>query len=645
MIDPTPVPGSAAATDANIDIPLRVEGFKGTPEEIERQWYKEVYLGRGDTMAQLTWRALLMGMVLGGVLSLTNLYIGLKAGWGFGVAITACIVSYAVWTLFQRIGWAKTPMTILENNCMQSTASSAGYSTGSTLVSAYSAYFMINNQSLPIGLMLAWVFFLAVLGVTMAIPMKRQMINVEQLRFPTGIAAAETLRALYSKGQRAAQSARALTIGAIAAAVSQFWSDGLGLVSAKLAPFALSNLVQRFNLAVLGKAWITRTVAFVWDPVFIAAGVLMGLRPAASMLLGGTLCWAVFVPIMQARGVITGTTYRDIVQWTLWGGVACMVVSGLLSFFLQWRTIVRAFRGLGASLSGGAAKAKLSEMDAIEAPISWFLVAQILTLGVLAWLAKVSFNMPVWQTVVAVVLSFFLALVACRVSGETDTTPTGAMGKVTQLVFGGLSPGNMNVNLMSANITSSAALASADLLFDLKSGYLLGANPRKQFLAQFAGIFVGTVATVLAFKVMVPTAAVLGSDKFPAPAAQSWRAVAIALSHGFESLEPIKVWSLIIGAFLGFVLTLLPRWLPRHAKWIPSPAAVGLSWTFHWSYGFLFFIGATIGWVVERKRPALAELYNYPVASGIIAGGSLMGVFLIFWENIPPLLHQFFAGH
>src|SRR5215510_6003614 len=114
---------------------LPVHGFSGTPEEIERQWYEQVYRGRGDSMRQLTWRAVIMGSVLGGVLSLTNLYIGLKAGWGFGVAITACILSYAIWTALHRVGLVGTPMTILENNCMQSTASSAGYSTGGTLIS------------------------------------------------------------------------------------------------------------------------------------------------------------------------------------------------------------------------------------------------------------------------------------------------------------------------------------------------------------------------------------------------------------------------------------------------------------------------------------------------------------------------------
>jgi len=88
-------PGVAASVPEdllNSNDPLPVQGFRGTPEEIERQWYEQVYRGRGDRMAQLTWRAVLMGSLLGGVLSITNLYIGLQAGWGLGVAITACIL-------------------------------------------------------------------------------------------------------------------------------------------------------------------------------------------------------------------------------------------------------------------------------------------------------------------------------------------------------------------------------------------------------------------------------------------------------------------------------------------------------------------------------------------------------------------------
>src|SRR6202162_1825469 len=337
----------SAATDDR-DQPLPVAGFKGTLEEIERQWYEQVYRGHGDSMAQLTWRAVLMGSCLGAVLSLTNLYIGLKAGWGFGVAITACILSYAMWTSLLKIGLARTPMTILENNCMQSTASSAGYSTGGTLISAFAAYMLINNSTMSLPSMLAWVFCLSVLGVTMAIPMKRQMINVEQLRFPSGIAAAETLSALHSVGESGMRSARALGWAGALAVASKFWTEGRGVISAKLAPFMIGTWVAALSQRLFGPAWMGRTVMFSWGPMFIAAGAITGLHVGWSMFLGSVTAWMIFAPVLQHRGIIQGSGYATIVQWTVWGGVACMVTSSLLSFGLQWRTDLRAFTGLRA---------------------------------------------------------------------------------------------------------------------------------------------------------------------------------------------------------------------------------------------------------------------------------------------------------
>ena len=622
---------------------LPVEGFRGTPEEIERRWYEEVYRGRGDSMLQLTWRAVLMGSVLGGALSLTNLYIGLKAGWGFGVAITACILSYAIWTTLHRVGVVRAPMTILENNCMQSTASSAGYSTGGTLISAFAAYMLINKSVMSLPAMLAWVFCLAVLGVTMAIPMKRQMINVEQLRFPSGIAAAETLRALHSVGESGMRSARALGLAGLLALVSKFWTEGLVVVSAKLSPLMIGTWVAALNQRLFGREWMGRTVMLSWEPMFIAAGAITGLHVCWSMFLGSVTAWMIFAPILQHRGVIEGTGYAAIVQWTLWGGVACMVSSSLLAFGLQWRTALAAFADLRAMFGGGKRKDH-DPVGAIETPASWFVVGQLFGFIGLAWLGQRTFGMPYWETAVAVLLSFALALVACRVTGETDTTPVGAMGKITQLTFGALSPGHVNTNLMAANITAAAAGGSADLLTDLKSGYLLGAHPRKQFIAQFAGIFTGTLVSVLCFRLLVPDASALGTNQFPAPAAQTWRAVAIALSDGLAALGPIKIWSIAVGGLVGVALTLLPRMFPARRHLIPSPAGLGLAWTFHWYYGLLFFLGGVLGWWIEKKRPAWAAEFTFPVASGWIAGESLMGVGLVMWENGPELLRKLLGG-
>ena len=89
---------------------------------------------------------------------------------------------------------------------------------------------------------------------------------------------------------------------------------------------------------------------------------------------------------------------------------------------------------------------------------------------------------------------------------------------------------------------------------------------------------------MLCFQVMVPDASVLGSKQFPAPAAQTWKAVAEAMSKGLGSLGPVKVWSIVIGGLVGIVLPLLAKLFPKHEKWIPSAAGLGLAWTFHWYY-------------------------------------------------------------
>jgi uncharacterized oligopeptide transporter (OPT) family protein len=204
------------------------------------------------------------------------------------------------------------------------------------------------------------------------------------------------------------------------------------------------------------------------------------------------------------------------------------------------------------------------------------------------------------------------------------------MGKVTQLAYGIIAPRQTNTNLMAACITAGVADSASDLLTDLKSGYVLGANPRKQFLAQFVGIFIGTAITVPCFYLLVPTAESLGTTQWPAPAAQVWAGVARLLANGFESLHPTARWSILIGGLTGIVLVLLPRWMPPKLRdWVPSPMGLGLAFTFHFFYGLSMFLGGLVQWILSKKAPKLDQIYTAPVASGLIAGESLMGVFLI----------------
>ena len=162
-------------------------------------WYRHVY--QGDRMAQLTFRAIVMGALLGMLMSVSNLYTTLKVGWSFGVAITSCVLSFVIWNALRTLAAGRlTPMSILENNCMQSTASAAGLSTGSTIATSFGALLILDPQHRHLAwpIVATFTFLTGALGVLLAVPMKRQLINQEQLPFPSGIAAATTLRSLYA---------------------------------------------------------------------------------------------------------------------------------------------------------------------------------------------------------------------------------------------------------------------------------------------------------------------------------------------------------------------------------------------------------------------------------------------------------------
>ncbi|MBN1421407.1 MAG: OPT/YSL family transporter [Planctomycetes bacterium] len=610
-------------SDAEAGAFLGIDPAGKTPEEIELEWFEKHY--RGDT-PQLTVRAVLMGAVLGGVMSLSNLYVGLKTGWGLGVAITACILSFSIGATLRRLRILRSNLSILENNCMQSTASAAGYSTGAVLVSAIPALLMIRGEHLPFWTVMLWTIFLAILGVTMAIPMKRQMINVEQLRFPSGIAAAETLRSLYASGAAATRKARSLGIAGIVGATLVFFRDNAFAWWPKA--LRLPGHLE-FPGTILGQRLHQWTISCEVSLIMIAAGAIMGIRVAASMLAGGILCFGILAPIMYHHGVIEKLGYTGIVGWSLWGGTSLMVTSGLLAFAFQWRTVARAFSGLAAMFRPGAQARdeRLARMDAIEVPGSWFVIGVgVATAGVIA-IQITCFSITWWMGLLSVVMTFFLAVVACRATGETDTTPIGAMGKITQLMYGVIAPSNITTNLMTASVTAAAASSSADLLTDLKSGYLLGANPRRQSIAQFFGIFAGAIVIVPAFYLLVPSADVLGGEQFPAPAAQVWKGVAELLAKGIGSLHITARWALAIGGLAGIAITIAERIVPRSArKYLPSAMGLGLAFVIPFWNTLAMFVGALIALILEKAAKKTAETYTIPVASGIIAGESMMGV-------------------
>jgi uncharacterized oligopeptide transporter (OPT) family protein len=484
--------------------------------------------------------------------------------------------------------------------------------------------------------------------------MKRAMINHERLKFPSGTAAAALLQSLYSEGAEALAKGRALLV-----------SGAVGV----LVPL-LTQLNAFHTVDVAGHA--SRTTAlppdskiFDWLPkirgvplsgwnvvldhslVLVAAGAIVGLRTTLSMLAGALIqvVWlgpyAMGATWTNPAGHIVAAVTRTGAAWKeigIWLGAPMMVAFGLVTFALGFRAIGRAFGSLRSSGPEGAGIAGAPRPEDIEVPFRWFVVGAAIcgvAVVVLAWFA---FGIPPHYGALAVFMTFFLALVACRATGETDITPVSAMGKIVQLTYGALIPQNYAVNLMTASITGTASVEAADLLNDLKSGYLLGAHPRRQFVAQFFGLFAGSVSSVLCYFVLVPDASVFsGRDgappQFAAPAAQQWRAVAELFRSGLDNMHPLARTCIVAGVAFGTLFALVEWLFPKGRAWLPSATGIALGAMLPFSTSVSFVLGAVLAWAFERGSPHQARRFVVPVASGLIAGESIVGVVVAALNN------------
>jgi len=622
-----------------------------TADEKDRHWYTYVY--QGDRVPQLTARALLMGAVLGMLMATSNLYTVLKLGWSFGVGVTSCVLSYVIWNALRVLSAGRlSAMSILENNCMQSTASSAGAATGTTIATCFGALLILDpaHHHIAWPVVATFTFATGVMGVLLAIPTKRQLINYEQLPFPSATAVATTLKSLYAHGAVALHKAYALIlalavgaiVGVLNTAEDQFVALGhfFTWMRTHIVDIHMPELVPATGIRLLaGKPM----VGFGFEPsgLLIAAGMIIGLRGSLSMFATSGALYFFIGPWLESidaahAGVagyvasiptVAGGTMFHPMRWSLWGGASIMVFAGLTSLAFQWPTIVRAFRSLRRRKSAAPRKDSIQEIMAeIEIPGRWVVIGIVPVGLALVALQVIAFRIQWWAGLIAVGMSFVLVLVACRAVGETDTNPIGAMGKVMQLLFAILSPGNSTHNLVSAGVGANSAAASAELLSDLKAGYLLGNNPRKQFVAQLTGVLFGTLAVVPAWYLMIPNIAAL--DKYPLPATQVWVAVARVLSSGVESLPMSVRIVIVVGALIGIGVPLLERSFPRARPWLPSAMGLGLGWVIFFSNALSFAIGSIIGWLWRRFHQRSEKIYMLPLASGLIAGESILKALL-----------------
>lgn len=615
-------------------------------EQKDQWWYENVW--KGD-MPQLTVRSALTGMLLGGILSITNLYLGAKTGWTLGVGITSVILAFAMWKVLARIGLGQQ-FTLLENNCMQSIATAAGYMTA-PLISSLAAYMMVTGTVIPMTTAMVWVFCLATLGVLFAFPLKRRFINDEQHPFPEGRAAGIVMDALHEGDAKAGLlKAKILAIVSCLSAVFKLMQSQKIMARTKLGFITIPEYIDGWlyrltEFRIQGIDLRELTVRVDTDIVMIAAGGLMGIRTGVSMMVGAVVNYLFLAPWMIAQGdiqgrVVDGVTrygFKSITMWALWCGVALMTTASLFAFLSKPKMILSSFRGLIPRRRPSLHEDILAD---IELPM-WIFVIGIPIVGVSVVLcAHYFFGVSFWLGMIAIPLVFVFTLIAANSTALTSITPTSALGELTQLTYGVLEPGNITTNLMTAGITGEVAGNASTLLMDIKPGYMLGAKPRQQAMGHVLGILAGSVAAVPIFYwVFLQNGPEnLVTPQYPMPSATIWKAVAEVLTTGLSKLPLSACWAALIGVLVGIGLEAI-KFATRGRFWL-SGVGMGLAFVIPFNTCLAMFLGSFIFWLAERclknevsKMHQLFVQNQEPIAAGVIAGGALMGIAVILIEN------------
>jgi len=606
--------------------------------EKDRWWLKNVF--KGD-MPQLTLRSALTGMLLGSVLSLTNLYIGIQTGWTLGVGITSVILAFAAFKILSRFGLG-SEMTILENNCMQSIATAAGYMTA-PLVTSLAAYMIITGKLIPLWVIIVWMISLSILGVLFAFPLKRRFINDEQYPFPEGRACGIVLDALHNSDAREGIYKAGILAGAggLSALIELLRSQRV--VELIRMPFLKvpgywDSLIYRFATPTIRDIPLQDlTIRLDSSIVMAAAGGLMGVRTGVSLLIGAVLNYCVLAPWAMQQGLIEGTGFRAILKWGMWGGVSMMTTAALFSFFARPQVLAQAFRGMFGRKTG----TKVADPVAhIELPLRVSVIGIPLVGAFVVWMAWRFFGVDLWLGALAIPLVFIFVTVGATSAGLTSITPTSALGYLTQTTFSVLAPGQTTTNVMTAAITAEVASNTSNLLMDIKPGYMLGGKPRHQAMGHVLGIFAGAFVAIPIFYMMIQwDPANLTSDKLPMPGAQAWRAVAEVLTRGLSFLDPTARLAVFIGGAAGILFEVLKKVTKN--RFPLTAVGVGLAFVISFSTSLSMALGSILFWALGRiygKREGtrgrrLWVENQETLCAGAIAGGALIGILVILVET------------
>lgn len=579
-------------------LPRRLGG--GAPQTIKTKMPEPAVTRRGP-YPELTVAGVLVGYFLGAIIALSMGYASLKLGFSIEGSELAAILGFGI------LRGAMRRHSIIENNINQSLASAVNAASAG-MVFSLPALFILGYTDFNIPLTALGCITGGILGIAFIIPLRKQMIDFERLAFPGGIAVAAILK---SPGA-GIRKAWLLVAGAVVSAGVHALSLATGIEDV---PFgSWFGLPEHMN-----------AVAYL-SLMTVGVGFLSG-RGGIFFIVGGYVCYWFLAPILNWQGALPapevladrGIGIVRYLQNELFRpvGIGMLVGGALTGVVLALPLIVNAVRSMQESARTSSAVTR------DELPIRMLYLAVAAAFVVLLVIAELSVpNMTLWRGILMAVMGtlwiWMAGVILSECIGRTNWSPLSGMTliAITGLILVGSGLGDRQAVIAAVMVGAATCVAmsqATDLMLDLKTGYLVGALPRKQQIAQFLGVWLGPIL-VMWLMFYLHRDSPLGGEKYPAPQGQALASVIVGILGGDVPLQKY-----IAGAGLGAVLS---------ASGIGGLGVlVGLGFYLPFSIVLTYTVGTLLRLGIDHwKGTRTSEDVGIPIAAGLIVGEALVGV-------------------
>ena len=588
------------------------------------------YIPADRVMPELTVTSIVMGMLLAVIFGAANAYLGLRVGMTVSASIPAAVISMGVIRVIMKRN------SILESNMVQ-TIGSAGESLAAGAIFTMPALFLWAEEGLCDMPSLVEITLIAlcggVLGVLFMVPLRNALIvkEHETLLYPEGTACADVLLA----GEEGGANASTVFSGMGLAAAFKFVVDGLKVIPSDVA-FAFKSFKGEIGMEVY--------------PALLGVGYIVGPQIASYMFVGSVIGWMVIIPLICLFGPDTwlypadvGKTIADLYAaggaakiWSTYVkyiGAGAIATGGIISLIKSLPLIITTFRDSIKSMKGG--KNTNTARTAQDLPMQMILFG-IVAMILIIWVVP-AIPVTLLGAAIIVVFGFFFATVSSRMVGlvGSSNNPVSGMAIATLLIatMSIKASGKTGIDGMTAAIAIGSVICivaaiAGDTSQDLKTGYLLGATPKKQQMGEIIGVVVSGLA-IGGVLYLLNAAWGYGGAEVPAPQATLMKMIVEGIMGG--NLP----WNLVfIGVFLAIALEILR---------VPvMPFAIGLYLPIYLNASIM--IGGVVRMFMDRRKNVDEETKTKQTTdgtlycAGMIAGeglvGILLAIFAVFGINV-----------